>query len=659
MIYGAAYYPEHREKEYIEYDLKMMNEAKINSLRIGEFAWKRFEPEEGQYDFEWLDEFIELASKYDIKILLCPPLRTVPAWMVEKDRSILIETEASQVQEYGSRYTFCINNQYLISKGMELASKIAERYGENDNIIGFHLDNEYGDEFDCHCPICKAKWHSWLINKYSDDIDDLNKRWGNVFWGLEFDSFKQIPTPKQSKTFFNPALLQNWREFRSDCTIEVVRLHADTVRKYAKQPITTNNQTLWNYRTDYYKMANELDVCGINYYPPYEQNVFDSFGLATARSYKQQNFYIYELRNNAHMIPGRVCNMPRPGEVERMTMHSFANGADGVYYFRWRSCPFGAEQNHGTIVSYNGEPTRIYKECQSMGEKLTDVAPLLKGTTIKSDVGVLYDFPTRWMEETDNNWMAPSDFYVSNVKKIYNTIRKLGVNCDAVGRESDFNKYKVLIVPTISAMTDELADKICEYVLNGGRLVWHPLSGYKNDEAMIYNGRLHEKLLELFDIDIIDYATISKDESIKFKWNNKEYEATMFIDCAKCYINSKEGEYCEDWLKQVPVVVDIEAGRGQVAYITTFPKEEFYYDYLKKLFLNMDIRPIIEVDDNSRVEIVERTRGHEKFIFIINHDYKEHTIVLKSGMYDIWSNEGLEAGWINVRPNGVRILVSK
>src|SRR5450756_1164782 len=106
MYFGAAYYPEYRDPSKWDYDLDNMMEANINVLRVGEFSWKRFEPKYGVYDFSWMDAFAGKALKRGIKLLMCPPLRNAPAWLVEKDPSILLETEAGIQLEFGSRYTY-------------------------------------------------------------------------------------------------------------------------------------------------------------------------------------------------------------------------------------------------------------------------------------------------------------------------------------------------------------------------------------------------------------------------------------------------------------------------------------------------------------------------------------------------------------------------
>lgn len=656
MLYGAAYYPEHREYEYWEYDLDNMTQIGFNTLRVGEFAWKRFEPEEGVYDFEWMDTFMELAAKRGIKLLLCPPLRTVPAWLLEKDPSIKIENNQGVRLEYGSRYNYCINHPLLRKKGLQLAREMAKHYGKSKNIVGWHLDNEYGDEADCHCPICTAKWHEWLEKEYKD-IDELNKKWGTVFWGLEYDKFTQIPTTRLTRINFNPAHIKAWRKFKSDCTIEMVGLHADIVREFATQPITSNNQPIWNNRTDYYKMAAHLDIAGTNYYPPFGENCRAiSFGLAACRGYKGKGFQVHELRNGAHCTPGRVENTPAPGEVERTTMHAIGNGADATYYFRYKACPFGQEQAHGTLVGYDGKAKRIFNECKITGSKIKKISPYIDGSVVISDVAVLYDFPTRWTLEQESGWNAPASMYTDNCKKVYNVIRNLGRNCDIVGRYNSFYKYKVLVVPNLTALDGELVNNLCEFVEKGGVLIWHPFSGLHDEDCRVYPRRLHPNLAKVFGVDVAEFVTKSKSETLDFRWNDKNYNGVLFGDLPVLEGAKRLGDYTSDWYKGTPCITKNIFGQGSAYYIATFANPDFYNDFLEEVFLDNGIKRILDMKIQTEVEVVERTAPDgTKFTFLLNTTDREQIIVLNDTIYDIYNDEKLQ-GKITIKPYGVRVL---
>ena len=65
----------------------------IKFTHFAEFAWAMMEPEEGKYDFEWLDRAVSLAEKYGLKVIMCTPTPTPPAWLPKKYPDILIQRD--------------------------------------------------------------------------------------------------------------------------------------------------------------------------------------------------------------------------------------------------------------------------------------------------------------------------------------------------------------------------------------------------------------------------------------------------------------------------------------------------------------------------------------------------------------------------------------
>ena len=59
---GVDYYPEQWGMELVDPDLENIVELGANLIRIGDFAWDRFEPEEGKYDFSFFDEVIKINT---------------------------------------------------------------------------------------------------------------------------------------------------------------------------------------------------------------------------------------------------------------------------------------------------------------------------------------------------------------------------------------------------------------------------------------------------------------------------------------------------------------------------------------------------------------------------------------------------------------------
>lgn len=57
----------------MEADLDRIAELGCNVIRIGEFAWRLMEPEEGRYDFSFFDRVIEKAGERGLDVIFGTP----------------------------------------------------------------------------------------------------------------------------------------------------------------------------------------------------------------------------------------------------------------------------------------------------------------------------------------------------------------------------------------------------------------------------------------------------------------------------------------------------------------------------------------------------------------------------------------------------------
>src|SRR6056297_3572282 len=109
MKTGVPYYPEHWPRERWQRDAELMKEAGVSLVRLGEFAWSRIEPRQGEYTVDWLRDAIDLFEKNGIGVILCTPTPTYPAWMHRKYPDIHIERANGRVVEFGQRQDACKN----------------------------------------------------------------------------------------------------------------------------------------------------------------------------------------------------------------------------------------------------------------------------------------------------------------------------------------------------------------------------------------------------------------------------------------------------------------------------------------------------------------------------------------------------------------------
>src|SRR5215467_9033485 len=149
VLYGAAYYPEYMPYERLDKDVELMKQAGISVVRMGEFSWSLWEPEDGRFEYAWMDHIVEAMSKAGIKVILGTPTASIPAWMAHQHPEIL----ADRIPDgpfggkpvpaaYGIRQNMDTDSPAYRFYAERLIRHIVAHYKDNPDVIGWQLDNE-------------------------------------------------------------------------------------------------------------------------------------------------------------------------------------------------------------------------------------------------------------------------------------------------------------------------------------------------------------------------------------------------------------------------------------------------------------------------------------------------------------------------------------
>src|ERR1039457_491794 len=84
FLYGAAFYEEYMPEDRLDQDVKLMEQAGINVVRVGESTWSLWEPEDGRFEFAWMDRIVERLARAHIRMVLGTPTYSIPPWMSKK-----------------------------------------------------------------------------------------------------------------------------------------------------------------------------------------------------------------------------------------------------------------------------------------------------------------------------------------------------------------------------------------------------------------------------------------------------------------------------------------------------------------------------------------------------------------------------------------------
>ena len=119
----------------LDADLGLMQKAGIHMVRVGEFAWSRMEPTDGQYDLDWLDRAITAAAKHGIVTVIGTPSAAPPAWLTQKYPETLRTMQDGRKDQHGNRQQFNFANPKYRELARAMAEQLAKRFGHNPNVV--------------------------------------------------------------------------------------------------------------------------------------------------------------------------------------------------------------------------------------------------------------------------------------------------------------------------------------------------------------------------------------------------------------------------------------------------------------------------------------------------------------------------------------------
>ena len=462
MQFGCAWYPEQWPRERRDVDLDLMREAGMNVVRVGEFGWSRFEPEEGRFEFEWMDDAVARAQQHDIAVVMSTPTAAPPIWLTERYPEVLRVLPDGTRMEHGTRQHFSPASATYLQLCERIATAMAERYGDHPGVIGWQIDNEIADiSFD---PETRRRFQEFCRERYGT-IKALNEHWANAYWSLEYTDWEQIP---MGLTKQNACLVAALRQFITKVWKNYFDNQADAIRAHIRRPqFVTHNFSYTFSKQDPHELAESMEFGGVDAYPfgdhlgPARMGFF----LAATRGLKRGPFWVMETQPGfVNYMPVNVCM--DPGETRRMVWHQVGHGADGVLFWQWRSAYGGLEQWHGTLLGADGRPRPVYRDAAQAGRELTAAREALAGTAVRPRVALAWSYRDRAAIETCPFHKDYDAWH--HWRHQYGALRRLGLDVEVLRADQGLDGYDVVFAPQMMMLDTALEDLIAAYVENGG-----------------------------------------------------------------------------------------------------------------------------------------------------------------------------------------------
>lgn len=632
MRLGVDYYPEFWPPEWMDEDLDGIAGLGANIIRIGEFAWHLMEPREGEFDFSFYDKVLEKAKARGLEVMFGTPTATFPAWLARKHPNVLGRDETGVERAFGGRRQYCFNSAEYRYYSARITRELVKHYRDEPAVVVWQVDNEFGHEGSdmCYCDNCRRAFQLFLQKKYKD-IRTLNETYGTIFWGQTYNEFAEIPVPAKTVTTHNPSLRLDWARFRSHSINDFAREMTEIVRahKGEHQSVTTNvSGGFFGKWFDHDEHVRPFDFVSYDNYPVWGGLAEPVPPEATAmaldfnRGLKNRPFWIVEQLMGAqgHDIIGYL---PRPDQAKMWSMQAFAHGCSDLFYFSWRAKTKGAEQFCYGIVDHDNVRGRKYEEVRRVFREIRPYEALLK-TDIPAEIAVLYDYDNIWSWRIQRQSEAFD--YENELLRLYRPFYRLNAHIDVIPASRDFSRYKVVVVPVMQVLDEELGARLDAFAAAGGTVLFSFRAGLKDRSNNVHFGmELPGYVAAMCGTKVAGSEALPAGRTVPVigcgEREGRRSEAAVWRDLLKPTTAETLYRYDDPFYPDAAVTRN-RYGNGTVYYIGCGMAD----DVLEELAgIVVKEKEIWHIESDCGVEVYERTDGSNRYRFLLNHTSEPKT----------------------------------
>lgn len=539
---GCSPAPENWER-----DMCLMKTLNFNTIRCW-LVWGVLEYDDNKIDFDYIDRFLELSGKYDLKVIMLFHLHGCPEWAVRKyGRYWYADQENRQFEPSPRSNTpsggwpgLCPDNKEVQELEERFITAVCRHAGtrveywepmNEPHMFTDHARTPRGVY--CYCDETRKLFRIWLEKKYLS-LSCLEKAWGR-----RFDCWDSVRPPTWAFGYSDWA---DWRTFTAENIAALCARRTEIIRRNSDAPViahawgggTLTCSELGGMAFDDWKNADSTSIWGCSAFP-FKIEQTSNIGLCmdgTRSAANGKEFWQAEMGTGDFFGGLNRIASPSPELFRIWCWETIAHGTSGLLFWQFRKEICGNECGCYGLTGYDGKLNEIGCVVQEIGKALKEnSALLLQISPVPAEVALLFSFQSYMIDWAEHRSCKLSSDCMSGY---YRAFWDKNIPVDILHEErissEILKKYRMIILPSPLALPDYLVDLLVRYVEEGGTLLSDPfLCAF--DENKNLSGNIPGRGLQnLFGCEEKGIQTKSSAFALKYKGEAISLENSFFLE---------------------------------------------------------------------------------------------------------------------------------